>query len=119
MTTPRTGPHVNNTPSYQPTPRPMVGPGAPWPGATPRTPAARTPRHDKNQASSAADMDWARAAEMWANRKKTTKSPRASPRPSPRTAPSPARKGFESPFGGSSLGGASPQGDGTPLVDER
>ncbi|KAH9503861.1 Transcription elongation factor SPT6 [Bulinus truncatus] len=118
MTTPRSG----TTPSYQPTPRPAVGPGAPWPGATPRTPAARTPRQvgqtptsftprqssDRPSGSGNDSTDWARAAEMWANRKKT----RASPRPSPKQ--SPARRAMESPFGG-----VSPQGDGTPLIDER
>lgn len=118
MTTPRSG----ATPSYQPTPRPAVGPGAPWPGVTPRTPAARTPRQvtqtptsystprqNERSAGSSSDMDWARAAEMWANRKKTAKSPRPSPKQSP------ARRAMGSPFGG----GMSPQGDGTPLVDER
>ncbi|XP_005089175.1 transcription elongation factor SPT6 isoform X2 [Aplysia californica] len=139
MTTPgASGQMGTATPSYQPTPRSMGGQGAPWPGATPRTPASRTPRmgqqtpsghhhhHQQQQrtprqssgpTTSSGDMDWARAAELWANRKKN-KSPRASPRPSP--LPSPARRGLESPFTtGSNAGGASPQGDGTPLIDER
>ncbi|RUS83311.1 hypothetical protein EGW08_008933 [Elysia chlorotica] len=120
MTTPRGGmggPHMMGTTpgnSYQ-TPG---GSGMPWPGATPRTPAARshtprvgqsggTPSQRQSAAtSSAGDMDWARAAELWANRKKMSKSPRASPHPSP------------SPAGGN-ITAPSPQGDGTPLVDER
>ena len=105
-------PGIGTTPSYSQTPQQNMGAagGAPtlsWPGATPRTPAARTPQQPRPMVSG--DMDWAKAAEMWANRSKKTKSPRASPRPSP----NPARKGMESPFGGSN------QGDGTPLIDER
>ena len=118
MTTPRGGmggPHVMSTTpgnSYQ-TPG---GSGMPWPGATPRTPAARThtPRvgqqggtpSQRQATTSSGDMDWARAAEIWANRKKLSRSPRASPHPSP----SPAAGNITVP---------SPQGDGTPLVDER
>jgi len=118
MTTPG-GSGLGHTPSYNPTPR--GGPAmstAPlaWPGATPRTPARtpssrqaqHTPRQSQQQAAAGGDMDWARAAEMWANRKSTVKK---SPRPSPH--PSPARSGLNSPFTGSN------QGDGTPLIDER
>ena len=115
---------LGTTPSYNPTnraPMPGAGPGVAWPGATPRTPApvSRTPRANPNpiqQAigshysapSSSGDMDWAKAAEMWANRSNKKKSPRASPHPSPARS----RTG-ESPFAGSN------QGDGTPLIDER
>ena len=120
MTTPRGGmggPHVMGaTPSnsYQ-TPS---GSGMPWPGATPRTPAARshtpragqqggTPSQRSSATTSSGDMDWARAAANWANRKKMGRSPRASPHPSP------------SPSTGGNITAPSPQGDGTPLIDER
>lgn len=132
MTTPGSSgmPPMANTPSYQRTPRGNAQGGAVWPGATPRTPAVRTPVMNqpsglgqsytvsKQQSTGFApsgEKDWAKAAEMWANRKKQQKSPRASPHPSP------AHRGMESPFSGSFKGTASPAGggDGTPLIDER
>lgn len=113
MTTPAN--QTAQTPSYRPTPRAATTPA--WPGATPKaTPriGSTTPQHQgqtPRAGPSAAGMDWAKAAQMWAKRSGSTKpgtprhgqSPRGV-RPSPR--PSPRQEGY---------GG----GDSTPLFDER
>ncbi|XP_064612097.1 transcription elongation factor SPT6-like [Liolophura sinensis] len=87
------------TPSYQPTPR------SGWPGATPRTPAAQTPRQHPSQQTSTAGTDWAKAAAQWAKH-------RARKPATPRSGQSPRAHPSASPMD-------SPRGDATPLIDER
>lgn len=91
--------HSLATPSYQPTPRSAI-----WPGATPsRTPQRTQPR------PTTSSTDWAKAAEMWAKRKQSGAS---TPKPgTPRHGSSPAVRSVPNTTEGT--------GDATPLIDER
>ena len=139
--TPRT-PATRATPATR---TPAVASRTPANSATPlaRTPS-RTPLPAASPAvgktagmsSSGAGTDWARAAELWAKQRQTElaelgansphNTPRGTPRGTPRSTPhgkSPRVSASPAPVASTSYerysGGDSPQGDGTPLIDER
>lgn len=93
--------HSLATPSYQPTPRSTI-----WPGATPsRTPQRTQPR------PTTSNTDWAKAAEMWAKRKQSGAS---TPKPG-----TPRHSSSSSPAVRSMPNSTEGAGDATPLIDER
>lgn len=139
----RTPAMVSRTPANAPTPVVRT------PSRTPRTAASPAVGKSGALGIAGVGTDWARAAELWAKQRQTEMAdlggtprgstpggtPRGTPRGStpggtprggtPRSTPrskSPRVSGSPAPVASTSYdryGGDSPQGDGTPLIDER
>ncbi|XP_076452893.1 transcription elongation factor SPT6-like [Babylonia areolata] len=136
----RTPALASRTPANLPTPMARTPSRTPLPEVSPAMGKQPT---SSSSGASGAGTDWARAAELWAKQRQSelaelgggTSSPRGSsatprgtPRGTPRSTPrskSPRASSSASPAPVASTsysqygGGDSPQGDGTPLIDER
>uniref|UniRef100_A0A4D5R9G5 Transcription elongation factor SPT6 n=1 Tax=Scolopendra viridis TaxID=118503 RepID=A0A4D5R9G5_SCOVI len=102
--------HSVTTPRYQPTPQTWA-----HPGQTPRTPSQRSSSTVAAKPQANTEVDWRKAAEMWAKRRQQQQPGNATPRGNitPRITPraSPAIRN-------SPMVESTPAGDATPLIDE-